>query len=209
MMSGFPLGSYVRLVDYTGRLFRLGKARISAEAGRNLRPSWEQCPNLANPNGEAAKGPVAGPILCHQPGEVARDRRPFQRAICGQSREMSCPMNGFRVTDRIVASAAMEPAAHWNQCGSSTISRPGSYQNPPGPPRRRIESARPGRGRLEPRFRCRMTCPGCVRSPRGRECQRVGLRLHCMSLPSDRLMSASADALADCSGTRVYGCLNS
>jgi hypothetical protein len=31
MMAGFPLGSYVRLVDYTGRLFRLGKATISAE----------------------------------------------------------------------------------------------------------------------------------------------------------------------------------
>ena len=31
MMAGFPLGSYVRLVDYTGRLFRAGKATISAE----------------------------------------------------------------------------------------------------------------------------------------------------------------------------------
>jgi hypothetical protein len=31
MMQGFPLGSYVKLVDYTGRLFRKGKASISAE----------------------------------------------------------------------------------------------------------------------------------------------------------------------------------
>jgi hypothetical protein len=31
MMAGFPLGSYVRLVDYTGRLVRPGKATISAE----------------------------------------------------------------------------------------------------------------------------------------------------------------------------------
>jgi hypothetical protein len=31
MMAGFPLGSYVSLVDYTGRLFRQGKATISAE----------------------------------------------------------------------------------------------------------------------------------------------------------------------------------
>jgi hypothetical protein len=31
MMQGFPLGSYVKLVDYTGRLFRQGKASISAE----------------------------------------------------------------------------------------------------------------------------------------------------------------------------------
>ena len=31
MIQGFPLGSYVKLVDYTGRLFRQGKASISAE----------------------------------------------------------------------------------------------------------------------------------------------------------------------------------
>jgi hypothetical protein len=31
MMQGISLGSYVKLVDYTGRLFRQGKASISAE----------------------------------------------------------------------------------------------------------------------------------------------------------------------------------
>jgi hypothetical protein len=31
MMQGFPLGSYIKLVEYTGRLFRHGKASISAE----------------------------------------------------------------------------------------------------------------------------------------------------------------------------------
>jgi hypothetical protein len=31
MIQGFPLGSYAKLVDYTGRLFRQGKASISAE----------------------------------------------------------------------------------------------------------------------------------------------------------------------------------
>jgi hypothetical protein len=31
MVQGFSLGSYVKLVDYTGRLFRQGKASISAE----------------------------------------------------------------------------------------------------------------------------------------------------------------------------------
>jgi hypothetical protein len=31
MLEGFPLGSYLMLVDYTGRLFRDGKATISAE----------------------------------------------------------------------------------------------------------------------------------------------------------------------------------
>jgi hypothetical protein len=31
MIQGFPLGSYLKLVEYTGRLFRQGKASISAE----------------------------------------------------------------------------------------------------------------------------------------------------------------------------------
>ena len=31
MMQGFPLGTYVNLVEYTGRLFRQGKASISEE----------------------------------------------------------------------------------------------------------------------------------------------------------------------------------
>jgi hypothetical protein len=31
MVQGFSLGSYVQLVDYTGRLFRQGKASISAK----------------------------------------------------------------------------------------------------------------------------------------------------------------------------------
>ena len=31
MMQDFPLGSYVKLVEYTGRLYRQGKASISAE----------------------------------------------------------------------------------------------------------------------------------------------------------------------------------
>jgi hypothetical protein len=31
MMQGFPLRSYIKLAEYTGRLFRQGKASISAE----------------------------------------------------------------------------------------------------------------------------------------------------------------------------------
>ena len=31
MLEGFSLGSYLMLVDYTGRLFRAGKAAISRE----------------------------------------------------------------------------------------------------------------------------------------------------------------------------------
>ena len=41
MMQGFPLGGYVKLVDYTGRLFRQGKASISADlAGIFVRLGW-------------------------------------------------------------------------------------------------------------------------------------------------------------------------
>jgi hypothetical protein len=31
MLQGFPLRSYIKLVDYTGRLFRQRKASISVE----------------------------------------------------------------------------------------------------------------------------------------------------------------------------------
>jgi hypothetical protein len=47
MIPGFSLGSYLKLVDYTGRIFREGKASISVELagvfvrlGRNAQ-SWE------------------------------------------------------------------------------------------------------------------------------------------------------------------------
>ena len=36
MLEGFSLGNYLLLVDYTGRLFREGKAVISAELGAIL-----------------------------------------------------------------------------------------------------------------------------------------------------------------------------
>jgi hypothetical protein len=36
MLEDFPLGSYLILVDYTGRLFRHGKAAISAEVSAIL-----------------------------------------------------------------------------------------------------------------------------------------------------------------------------
>jgi hypothetical protein len=37
MFDGLSLGSYLRLVDYTGRLFREGRAAISAELSGALR----------------------------------------------------------------------------------------------------------------------------------------------------------------------------
>jgi hypothetical protein len=37
MLEGFSLGSYLLLVDYTGRLFREGKATISREVAEILK----------------------------------------------------------------------------------------------------------------------------------------------------------------------------
>ena len=53
MIEGFSLGNYLLLVDYTGRLFREGKAVISARAGRDLRAAGEQRRELAGAIAEA------------------------------------------------------------------------------------------------------------------------------------------------------------
>jgi hypothetical protein len=58
MLEGFSLGSYLLLVDYTGRLFRKGKAMISREVSEILERidatadiwqarlgSWDTIPN--------------------------------------------------------------------------------------------------------------------------------------------------------------------
>jgi hypothetical protein len=53
MVQGFSLESYVQLVDYTGRLFRQGKASIAAELiGIFERLGW-QCSKLVERDGEA------------------------------------------------------------------------------------------------------------------------------------------------------------
>ena len=49
MLEGFSLGHYLLLLDYTGRLFREGKAVISAEVGGILErlgstaDRWQAC----------------------------------------------------------------------------------------------------------------------------------------------------------------------
>ena len=54
MLEGFSLGSYLLLVDYTGRLFREGKAAISAELsgilerlGSNAERWWSRIEKLS------------------------------------------------------------------------------------------------------------------------------------------------------------------
>jgi hypothetical protein len=55
MLEDFSLGSYLRLVDYTGRLFRDAKAAISAELsgileriGSNAETWWARLEKLSN-----------------------------------------------------------------------------------------------------------------------------------------------------------------
>ena len=72
-----------------------GKGQDFGGAGRNPGTAWGQCPNLASPDEEVAKWPVVRPILCHQSGEAAADRRSPPPEIRGESRQVSGPMNGF------------------------------------------------------------------------------------------------------------------
>ena len=59
MLEGFPLGSYLLLVDYTGRLFRDGKAAISRELsgifdrlGSSAESWWGRLEKLAQEQGD-------------------------------------------------------------------------------------------------------------------------------------------------------------
>jgi len=48
MLEGFSLGNYLLLVDYTGRLFREGKAAISREVAE-ISSGWVQRPRFGRP----------------------------------------------------------------------------------------------------------------------------------------------------------------
>ena len=72
MIDGFSLGSYLLLVDYTGRLFREGKATISVELLGNPGTAREQRRKLVVADRETQQGPAAGPILRGEPGAFAR-----------------------------------------------------------------------------------------------------------------------------------------
>ena len=68
MFEGLSIGSYLLLVDYTGRLFREGKASDIGGAGRYSRSDWQQCRELAGPDGKAQERPIVRPFLRGQPG---------------------------------------------------------------------------------------------------------------------------------------------
>ena len=84
----FSLGSYLMLVDYTGRLFRDGKAAISAEVSGILERLGSSAEQLVGAAGKTQQGPAAGPVLRRQPRAPARSRRTPPRAPPGQSRRM-------------------------------------------------------------------------------------------------------------------------
>jgi len=62
-IEGFSLGNYVLLVEYTGRLFREGKAVISGELAGVFERLGSNAEELAGAVAEAGRGPVAGPFL--------------------------------------------------------------------------------------------------------------------------------------------------
>jgi hypothetical protein len=92
MMQGFPLGNYVNLVEYTGRLFRQGKGLDLGGAGRDLRAAGFERPALAARDGKAPRRSFGGPLLRGQPRETAGNRRPDRRAAPGQPDRLSDPI---------------------------------------------------------------------------------------------------------------------
>ena len=95
MLEDFPLGSYLILVDYTGRLFRDGKAAISAEVAGILERLGSTRGKLARPARETQQRPPPRPILRRQPGAPARSRRALGRAPPGKSRRLPGAISRF------------------------------------------------------------------------------------------------------------------
>ena len=74
MLEGFSLGSYLLLVDYTGRLFRDGKAAISAELagilerlGSSAESWWARLEKLRRAACSAASSPPAATACAKSP----------------------------------------------------------------------------------------------------------------------------------------------
>ena len=97
MMQGFSLGSYVQLVDYTGRLFRQGKASISAELAGIFERLGCSASKLAEPDGEAPRWPVAGSFLRYNSCQAAGDRRTPRHAAAGERGGLFCQVTAYRI----------------------------------------------------------------------------------------------------------------
>ena len=84
MLEGLSLGSYLLLVDYTGRLFRDGKAAISAELAGILERLGQQFRALVVADRKAQQGPPARPLLRGEPRSITRSGARPGRASPGE-----------------------------------------------------------------------------------------------------------------------------
>ena len=84
MIQGFSLGSYMLLVDYTGRLFREGKATISSELAGILDRLGCSAELWSATDEEAARTTVAGSRFCQQQGEASGDGEQVRGAVPGK-----------------------------------------------------------------------------------------------------------------------------
>ena len=73
MFEGLSIGSYLLLVDYTGRLFREGKARISAKLAGILDRIGSGAGELAAPDGKAQERTMVRSLLRGQRRKVPRN----------------------------------------------------------------------------------------------------------------------------------------
>ena len=98
MIEGFSLGNYLLLVDYTGRLFREGKATISHEVAEILAAAGQQRRWLASAAGaaQASRRPVAGPVLRGHAGAAACGCEAVRRAPPGQPGRLPGRLSGIR-----------------------------------------------------------------------------------------------------------------
>jgi hypothetical protein len=93
MILGFSLGSYVKLVDYTGRLFREGKASISAE----LAEIFERLGRNAQANRTCNVSPAGKRAAHSDAGAFPRFVNPsstWHRHEVGRSLPSACSLEG-------------------------------------------------------------------------------------------------------------------
>ena len=137
MLEGFPLGSYLLLVDYTGRMFREGKAVISGELFRILERLGSDAVALVVANGEAQQRPAARPLFRRKPRTIAwSGTRPGHASPCkpGRVRREVAGIeelaSGLTVTPRwervVRANAPAEPPAVGHRRAPARRSAPGS-----------------------------------------------------------------------------------
>ena len=71
MLEEFSLGNYLLLVEYTGRMFREGKAAISGELAGVFERLGSNAENWQGRLRKLAASRVRGPFLRRQPSPVA------------------------------------------------------------------------------------------------------------------------------------------